>query len=246
MSLEQTFTEIYRSSLWGSKESRSGPTSTLDRTTKLREYLPTLFKTLEISSLFDAGCGDWNWMRSVNLSGIRYIGADIVTPLIETLQTTYTSSNVHFQKMDILAEPPETADLWLLRDVANLYTWSEIDTLIEKFLDSGSKFLAITNIEIETSEQPSDSETPSWRPVDFFKEPFAFPQPILRLDDGQQWFRKKELVVFSQGALEDWKASRLSISEVGQERIVHGKQGRNAHLVSNVSLRSVELRGHTV
>ena len=245
MSLEQTFTEIYRSSLWGSKESRSGPTSSLERTSQLRDNLPTLFKTLEITSIFDAGCGDWNWMRSVNLTGIRYIGADIVAPLIETLQTTYTSSNVHFQKMNILAEPPETADLWLLRDVANVYSWAEIDTLIEKFLDSGSRFLAITTIETESSEQPVDTQTPSWHPVDFFKEPFSFPQPILRLDDGQQWFRKKELVVFSRGSLETWKESRLSTSEVGQVSSVHGKQGRNAHLVSNVSLRSVELRGHT-
>jgi hypothetical protein len=245
MSLEQTFTEIYRSSLWGSKESRSGPTSTLERTSQLREHLPTLFKTLEISSIFDAGCGDWNWMRSVNLTGIRYIGADIVTPLIETLQTTYTSSNVHFQKMNLVAEPPETADLWLLRDVANLYSWAEIHILIEKFLDSESKFLAITNIEAD-AEQYTDAEAPSWRPLNFFKEPFMFPEPILRLDDGQQWFRKKELLVYSHGALKAWKVSRLSTSEVGQVSIVNGKQGRNAHLVSNVSLHSVELRGHTV
>lgn len=243
MSLEYIFTDIYNTSSWGSKESRSGPASTLERTTELREQLPQLFETLGITSVFDAGCGDWNWISSVNLSSISYIGADIVTPLIEALQGTNTSPSIKFQKMNILVEPPETMDLWLLRDVANLYSFSEILILIEKFLESESRFLAITNI--ETSEN-IDGLTPSWRPIDFLKEPFNFPQPIIQLDDGQQWFRKKKLLVYSSGALEEWNQTMLAKSEAVLESKLYDKQDRNSHLTSNVSLRSVELRGHKV
>lgn len=243
MNLEQIFTEIYQSSSWGSKESRSGPSATLERTTELREQLPQLFQTLGITSLFDAGCGDWTWMREVNLSDITYIGADIVTPLIETLQNTFTTSTVKFQKMNIMEEPPETADLWLVRDMANLYSFSEIQTLIEKFLESESRFLAITSVE---DSENSDGITPSWRPIDFMKAPFHLPTPIVQLDDGQQWFRKKSLFVYSSGALEEWKETMLAKSEAALENTLHDKQDRNAHLTSNVSLRSVELRGHKV
>jgi hypothetical protein len=38
---------------------------------------------LGAQSLLDAGCGDFNWMRTVDLPGIKYIGVDVVSDLIE-------------------------------------------------------------------------------------------------------------------------------------------------------------------
>ena len=78
------FTRIYEQNRWNDGESRSGIGSTVDGTAKLREELPRLVQSLGATSLLDAPCGDFNWMREVEWpAGFEYIGADIVTALIE-------------------------------------------------------------------------------------------------------------------------------------------------------------------
>jgi len=62
-SIEDRFTEIYKSNYWGSKESVSGIGSTLIYTENLRSKLPDLFQLYSIKSIFDAPCGDFNWMK---------------------------------------------------------------------------------------------------------------------------------------------------------------------------------------
>src|SRR5580700_8852701 len=78
----RTFTEIYEQNLWKSGESFSGQGSTFGATTAIRDALPALFTKLGIRSLLDAGCGDFNWMKSTDLGLIEYLGVDVVEPLI--------------------------------------------------------------------------------------------------------------------------------------------------------------------
>jgi len=52
-------------------------------------YIPSFssrffLQSLQIKTLLDAPCGDGNWINKVDLSGITYIGADIVPEIIET------------------------------------------------------------------------------------------------------------------------------------------------------------------
>ena len=72
---EQRFTWIYQNDYWQSKESVSGTGSTLKYTENLRKELPSLFQKFGIHRVFDAPCGDFNWMsqllREVDVS---YIG----------------------------------------------------------------------------------------------------------------------------------------------------------------------------
>ena len=77
-SLTSVFSEIYRTNAWRDPESVSGRGSTLARTNVITSHLPVLLQELNADSLIDAACGDFNWMRYVDLGSIKYIGVDIV------------------------------------------------------------------------------------------------------------------------------------------------------------------------
>ena len=78
MNLVETFTEIFDKNLWASPESVSGGGSEMQNTEAIRRELPYLIQKFGIKSILDIPCGDWNWMKSVDLCGASYIGADIV------------------------------------------------------------------------------------------------------------------------------------------------------------------------
>ena len=84
LNIEERFNFIYQNNLWGSEESLSGPGSSLVLTKNLRSKLPKLIRSYKIKSLYDAPCGDLNWMKYLfPVLKIQYIGGDIVKKLIE-------------------------------------------------------------------------------------------------------------------------------------------------------------------
>src|ERR1035437_7820532 len=80
--VEQRFTNIYRYNKWNGKESISGTGSDIYNTKIIIKELPILFNEYGISTMLDLPCGDFNWMRNVDLNDIDYTGADIVIDLI--------------------------------------------------------------------------------------------------------------------------------------------------------------------
>jgi hypothetical protein len=236
--MEALFTEFYNKNSWGSEETVSGPTSTLERTQELRERLPEVFQELEIQSIVDCGCGDWNWMKTVNLTGIQYIGLEIIQPLVNSLQA-HATENISFQKLDIFQRLPETADLWIARDLLCFYTLKEIKRFFEMFIESQSKFLAISSV--ETDQEFNPQLLGCWKPLNLLSEPFALPEPMMEIADGKQWFRAKKLYIYNRQQIIEWFMVRASKLVIDSQKQVSGKQDRNAHLVSNVPLSEVTL-----
>jgi hypothetical protein len=242
---EAVFTELYEKNRWGCQETRSGPGSTIQRTEKLRTQLPGIFQELKIQSILDCGCGDWNWMRHVDLSGIQYIGTEIVEPLLNMLQQTYTTDTIKFQKMNILKDPPEKADLWLARDLLNVCSLTSIRLFFHRFLESKSPFLAITSI--ETYESYEDVLEGSMRPLNLREAPLNLREPLKELDDGHQWFKPKKLFIYTRQQIMDWFIeTTFMVSNV--EAVLPLEeidiQDRNAHLQSNVKLKNMSIHDH--
>ncbi len=75
---QEVFTKIYQHNIWGESTSVSGLGSTLQHTEYIRKELANLFVKYSIKTITDAPCGDWNWMRMVDLSSYVYNGFDIV------------------------------------------------------------------------------------------------------------------------------------------------------------------------
>src|SRR6266851_3007625 len=107
------FTEIHERQLWGCSESVSDVGSTLEGSRSIGDAPPQLLHDLGAQSLTDAGCGDFNWMRTVDLPGIKYIGVDVVSDLIERNRRAYGREDRSFLVADITKDRLPAADVVL-------------------------------------------------------------------------------------------------------------------------------------
>ena len=170
------FTEIYRNNLWNNEESLSGGGSTLNRTATIRSGLQTLLAELGIRSLCDAGCGDFNWMKTVDLNGVRSIGTDIVGDLIAANTKRYARHNVSFMELDIIHDNLPPVDLILCREVRFHLSFQDICSAIVNFKRSGARYLLTTHY----PDIPAniDIQTGLCRCIHFQKAPLNFPVPV--------------------------------------------------------------------
>ncbi len=99
------FSKIYQTSAWSSAESVSGPGSELQQARNIIEEIPILLRELNIKSLLDLPCGDFNWMKLVNLTGVEYLGGDIVPDLVRINTENHSAPGIAFQTLDLINGP---------------------------------------------------------------------------------------------------------------------------------------------
>lgn len=172
----EVFARIYRENRWESAESRSGLGSELRETAAVREALPGILRELEIRSLLDVPCGDFNWMRHVDLGDCQYTGGDIVPELIEETRARYAAPGREFRTLNIITDPTPTSDLILCRDCFIHLPLRDIASALRNFKASGSRFL-LTNTYPEHF-QNLDIPTGGARPLNLTVAPFRFPPPL--------------------------------------------------------------------
>jgi hypothetical protein len=175
LSPKQVFNRIYRQREWTSKESVSGPGSEVSATEALVDQLPDLLRTLSIKSICDIPCGDFNWMRRIDLTGVDYIGGDIVPEIVHENSRSFGGPGVRFEVMDLLASRLPSADLVLCRDCLGHFSYRHILRAIENIRKSGSRYLATTFYPFVRSNK--DIPTGYWRALNLTMPPFRFPDP---------------------------------------------------------------------
>lgn len=175
LSLEERFSRIYQTNLWFDPESRSGVGSSLDSTAVLRRSLPPLLRDLDIRRLLDVPCGDFNWMHDVDLSGIEYVGGDIVESLIKANRERYESSARSFVKVDITSGPLPHADAILCRDCLVHLSFANIVAAFRAMKESGAGYLLTTTfLNRRVNRDVVDGD---WRPLNLEQSPFLLPAP---------------------------------------------------------------------
>lgn len=178
----QVFGRAYATRAWGSAESGSGTGSELAATASLRSYLPELFKRLNVKTFLDAPCGDWNWMRHVELTSVDYIGADVVAEVIGDNQARYMRPGVHFMVADLTKDDLPRADLILCRDCWVHLSFQDISAILENFRRSGAAWLLVSNSPYV--DRNLDQITGlKWRYLNLHSAPFHFPPPLERRKD---------------------------------------------------------------
>jgi len=175
MSVESIFTEIYRENRW-SGISRSGVGSDLTQTKVIRAELPKIFSQLGISSILDIPCGDFFWLKEVDLGSIPYTGAEIVDEIIVKNKEKYAKKNRKFVKLDILNDRLPKVDLILCRDLFIHFSFNDIRKSLSRIKESNSKYLLTTSY-ISTKKN-QDIATGEWRPLNLLIPPFSFPTPL--------------------------------------------------------------------
>lgn len=187
--MKQLFTHYYRTNKWRNKESVSGPGSTMAYTKHIRKILPLLVRDLNVSVVFDAPCGDGNWMRSVAWGeGVKYIGADIVDALVERNQELSGNGATEFLNMDITTDDFPQAGLWLCRDCLIHFSYSDIWRAIKNFLKSDIPYLLASTC--SDCHENRDISTGGARHINLQLPPFNFGKPLMVIMDripGDPW-----------------------------------------------------------
>jgi len=175
-SREAVFSEIYYRNAFRGTESISGPGSSLEQTKTIRQEIPKVIEELNVKSLLDAACGDFHWMKEMNLGIDKYIGADIVSDLIESNREQYGSERTEFVILNIVKSSLPFVDLILCRDCLIHFSFKDIFSALENFCRSNSKYLLTTTFIKQLKNV--DIKTGRVRPINLSLPPFNFRGPI--------------------------------------------------------------------
>jgi len=175
MTTSDVFRDIKNTNFWYSSESISGSGSEIEQTKTLITELPNFFKEKNIKSILDIPCGDFNWMRKVDLSEINYLGGDIIDELISENIEKYGSERIKFMVLNILTDVLPKTDLIFVRDCFVHFSNKDIQNAISIIKKSGCKYLMATTF--INNHKNIDIITGKWRPVNLQDAPFNFPEP---------------------------------------------------------------------
>ena len=179
LGLRERFERIYSTNLWSDPQTRSGTGSSLESTRVLREKLPGALRALGTRVVLDAPCGDFTWMAHVDLSGISYIGADIVPSIIAENERLFASASRRFVELDLTHDPLPDADVLLCRDCLIHLSYANIGRVFENIKRSNIRYILMTTFPGRGDNE--DVEDGDWRPLDFEAPPFDFPRPRLTI-----------------------------------------------------------------
>ena len=180
--VEQIFNIIYKRNYWKGKKSISGTGSDETQTKIVRQELNKLLQGKDISSILDLPCGDFYWMRKVNLKRLNYIGGDIVEEIVKSNNRKFANSGIKFLKINLIKDDLPSVDLIFCRDCLVHFSFEDIFSALENISLSGSKYLLTTTF--SERDKNDDILTGHWRPLNLQKPPFNFPVPLTIFNEG--------------------------------------------------------------
>jgi methyltransferase family protein len=205
-SAEEIFTDIFQEYRRRGYESASGTGSDLTQTSQIVAALPALFAEYRIHSMLDIPCGDFHWMRSVDLGGVSYVGADIVRDQIAQNQQ-YATDGITFRQLNLLEDPLPRVDLVFCRDCLVHFSFEDIFRALRNIATSGSRVFLTTTFPGRSSNVPI--ATGEWQPLNLEQGPFWLPRPITLITEGCSEVDG----AYADKALGLWKVSELFRSE---------------------------------
>lgn len=180
-SMEEVFTDIFKSNAWGGSDSVSGKGSDAHQTKVIAAALPSLFHDFRISTMLDVPCGDFHWMKNVEMGGVAYTGADIVKEIIERNRDEYAGRGVRFECLNLVRDGLPKADLIFCRDCLVHFSFDDVFSALRNICESGSAYLLTTTF----TDRPEnrDIDTGEWRPLNLQAAPFLLPEPLRLINE---------------------------------------------------------------
>ena len=199
--LAERFSAIYQNRVWlndRTSGSLSGLGSELVNTDRIRRALQPLLTELNTQTLLDVGCGDFLWMKEINLD-CQYIGIDVVEDVITANDRVYASETRIFQKLDATIDALPKADTVLCREVIFHLCFADIWRVLANIKRSQAVFLIATND--PSLRYNADIVSGDFRLLNLHRAPFYLPSPNLSIPDDR----------LSPGrTLSVWKTSELA------------------------------------
>lgn len=186
--LQERFEEIYATAEWvgGGSGEGSQPVHTRGYVRFLQKFL----KDRRIRSVLDFGCGDWQFSRFVDWTGVDYVGVDLVRPVVERNREAFGARGIEFQVFTGDWQRLPAAELILVKDV--LQHWSHRS--IRSFLPTLRRYpyALLTNCVIPGGSTPNeDIADGSFRCLDLRLAPFRWPaREVFTFSDYRPWWRR--------------------------------------------------------
>lgn len=173
-SIEEIFTKFYRAGVWGENGfSLSGAEIGVNR--GYVAFLQQFMDKNQITTVVDLGCGDWQFSRTIDWSGIQYIGFDVVKDVIERNKKCYEHSTIVFVHADALEIELPEADLLICKDVLQHLPHADIFRLLKQ-LHKFKHCLITNDIDYLTSSSKNpDTCRGGYHELDLTKPPFNLP-----------------------------------------------------------------------
>jgi len=203
LGLRERFEKIFATNLWADPDTRSGVGSSLDSTRVLRRKLPEALRELGTRALLDAPCGDFAWMQHVDLTGIDYIGGDIVPAIVAADQRKFGSDTRRFVTLDLTRDSLPDADVLLCRDCLVHLSYANIREVLMNVAHSTIRYILMTSFPGRGDNR--DVVDGDWRTLDFQAPPFSLPQPVLTIVEECE----EEEGTYADKSLVAWKVSDL-------------------------------------
>lgn len=180
---ESVFETIFRANYWGSQESVSGPGSELKRTERYRKQLIHFLRDRQVKSLFDAPCGDLNWMAEVlSAVSVDYIGGDISPAVIDNAKEK--RPGLDLRRFDICLDSFPDVDVWHCRDALFHLSFHDVWAALENVSRSDIQLVMLTTHRARYLKN-LDIATGGWRYLDLERAPFNLPRASQYLEDTQ-------------------------------------------------------------
>lgn len=148
----------------------SGPGSQPQNTSKYIKFLNSFIRENNIKSILDVGCGDWQLMSMVDLSGVRYKGID-VSPVAVSLAKSKAPLGTDISTGSI-EDIYESFDLVHIKDVLQHLEFSECRRILE-IISTRHKSALVVN---EHPGASNDIQNGQYRPLNISGEPLYWPR----------------------------------------------------------------------
>lgn len=165
--INNIFDTIYETNAWGNG-SGSGSKESLN--VEYVSFLQDFFKKFNIKTISDVGCGDWQFSKNIDFSGISYTGYDVANFVITRNLKNFWAHNINFICYDGDFDKVKDADLLICKDVLQHLDNDKISHFIANL--PRFKYALIANDLLDSPSLNAQINTGQYRPLDLRKEPF--------------------------------------------------------------------------
>lgn len=141
-------------------------------------------RTLSVTSVVDAGCGDWRMWSTDAFAAVDYLGVDVVPSVIAGNRAAHSTSKRSFEVADLLTANLPAADMLITKDVWQHWENEQVLNFLQNNALKYRVILAANDIRLQALPsrlhvvlqgrgQNSRGKLGDWRPLDLRKRPFA-------------------------------------------------------------------------
>lgn len=166
----------------GKPETKCGGGSKVSENIDTILFMDAIIETYRPVTIVDLGCGDFNWMRFVDLSDAYYLGCDWV---FHNDMTIHEADNINFVKCNIAEFKIPSCSIIVCKDVLIHMTNEQTMAVLGNIRKSKSKFLLATSYDVPDNNRVINN----YAPLNMEKDPFNMGSPIssLKLKAGKQF-----------------------------------------------------------